>query len=365
VTRRQKGNTGLKRGISILLAAGLGIGVLTAVVLGNRSMTATTVRGVIGSEKQNFFDDPQVGKAFARHGLKVEVDPVGSRQIATSVDLGRYDFAFPGGAPAAEKIQRQRKITAKYAPFSSPMAIATFQPIADLLARAGVAEKASDGTWTLDVARYLALVSKGVRWDQIEDNSAYRVRKNVLVSTTDPRNSNSAGMYLAITSYVANGDAIVQGAAAERKVLPLVTRLFLDQGYTENTTEGPFEDYLSVGMGKTPLVCVYEAQFVERSVRGEIRPGMILMYPSPTVVSKHTLVPLNDKGDEVGRLLTQDPELQRLAAGHGLRTADPAQFSKVVAEHKVRVAANLIDVADPPSYETLEHLLDVITKSYG
>jgi hypothetical protein len=354
----------LKRGIGILLAAGLVVGVVVAVIQG-RSNEVTTVRGAIGSEKQNFFADPQVGEAFARHGLKVEVDPVGSRQIATSVDLGRYDFAFPGGAPAAEKIQRQRRITAKYAPFSSPIAIATFQPIADLLVRAGVAGKAADGTWTFDVARYLDMVSEGVRWDQLAGNTAYRVRKNVLVSTTDPRNSNSAGMYLAIAGYVANGDAVVQGGAAENRVLPLLTKLFLDQGYTESTTEGPFEDYLSVGMGKTPLVCVYEAQFVERAVRGEIRPGMLLMYPSPTVFSKHTLVPLSEGGDRVGRLLTEDPELQRLAARHGLRTADPAQFAKVVADHKVSVATNLIDVADPPSYETLERLLDGVTKAYG
>src|SRR5262249_46647528 len=156
----------------ILLAVGLVIGVVTAIVLGNRSGKVTTVRGVIGSEKQQFFDDPQVAEAFARHGLKVEADPVGSRQIATSVDLSRHDFAFPGGAPAAEKIQRERRITTKYAPFSSPMTIATFQPIADLLAGAGVARKTADGIWTFDVARYLDLVSRGVRWDQLENNSA-------------------------------------------------------------------------------------------------------------------------------------------------------------------------------------------------
>lgn len=355
----------MKRGTSLLLA-GLGVIAITAAVLGVRSIDrVTTVRGVIGSEKQGFFADPQVVKEFERHGLKVDVDPVGSRQIANAADLRRYDFAFPGGAPAAEKIQRQRHILTKYQPFSSPIAIATFQPIAELLARSGVARKGDDGRWTFDVARYLDMVSKGVRWDQLEDNSAYRVRRNVLVSTTDPRNSNSAGMYLAIASYVANDDTIVQGAAAEAKVLPVVTRLFLDQGYTENTTEGPFEDYLSIGMGKTPLVCVYEAQFVERYVRGQIKPGMVLMYPSPTVVSKHTLVPLDDKGDKVGRLLVQDPELQRLAARHGLRTADPDQFAKVVAAYKVPVSDNLIDLAEPPSYETLEHLLDGVAKSYG
>lgn len=363
----------MKRFISITLAAGLAIGVLIAIVLGDRPGSSsgkntplTLVRGVIGSEKQAFFADPAVRKAFARNGLRVEADPAGSRQIATSIDLARYDFAFPSSSPAADKIAKTRGgITAKYAPFSSPMAIATFQPIADALARAGVAKKTADGTWTFDIGRYLDLVARKVRWDGLKGNTAYPVRKDLLVSTTDPRSSNSAAMYLAITSYVANGSAVVRGQAAEAKVLPLLGRLFLDQGYTENTSEGPFEDYLSVGMGKTPLVCVYEAQFVDRAVRGQTRPGMLLMYPVPTVLSKHTLVPLKPSGDKVGRLLSTDPELQRLAARYGFRTADAAQFTKVAAEHKIPVTANLINVVDTPSYDTLEHLLQGVEKEYG
>jgi hypothetical protein len=324
----------------------------------------TVVRGVIGSEKQDFFADPQVVRAFARHGLNVQVDPAGSRQIATSVDLRKYDFAFPSSAPAADRIERQRGITAKYTPFSSPMAIATFQPIADLLASAGVAHHTAGG-WTFDISRYLALVARGVRWDQLPGNSVYPVRKNVLITTTDPRSSNSAAMYLAIASYVANGSTVVQGADAENRVLPVVSRLFLDQGYTDSTTQGPFEDYLAFGMGKTPLVLVYEAQYVDKAVRGELKPGMVLMYPSPTVLSKHTLVPLDAHGDTVGRLLTEDPDLQRLAAQYGFRTADPSQFAQVVAAHAVPVITNLIDVADTPSYNTLEHLLTRIAQSYG
>ncbi len=353
----------MRRILSLLLGAALVVGVALAIIKGrDPGTTTTTVRGVIGSEKQAFFADPDVRKLFARNGLKVEVDPAGSRQIATSIDLGKYDFAFPSSSPAADRIQQQRHITAKYAPFSSPMVIATFQPIADLLAREGVAKHGA--VWTFDVSRYLGLVARHVRWDQLKGNTAYPVRKNILVSTTDPRSSNSAAMYLAITSYVANGDTVVQGTAAEQKVLPTLSSLFVDQGYTDNTTEGPFEDYLSLGMGKAPLVCAYEAQFVDAAVRGLLKPGMVLMYPSPTVQSKHTLIPLDDKGDRVGRLLETDPDLQGLAARHGFRTADSAQFAHVIADAHVPAAANLIDVVDTPSYDTLEHLLAGVAKAY-
>ncbi|MGI5328275.1 hypothetical protein [Actinomadura nitritigenes] len=316
---------------------------------------------MIGSEKEAFFADPAVKKEFERNGLKVEVDPAGSRQIATSVDLGEYDFVFPSSAPAADRILRIRGTTARYSPFASPMVIATFQPIAGLLAREGVVRNGS----VFDFAKYLGLVARHRRWDQLANNTAYPVRKDILVSTTDPRSSNSAAMYLAIASYVANGDRVVTDAAQERKALPTLAGLFVDQGYTDNTSEGPFGDYLALGMGNTPLVCAYEAQFVDAAVRGRLKPGMVLLYPSPTVQSKHTLIPFDDKGDKVGHLLTSDPAFQRLAAVHGFRTTDPAQFAKVAAGHHVPVRADLIDVADTPSYDTLEHLLDGVAEAYG
>jgi hypothetical protein len=92
---------------------------------------------------------------------------------------------------------------------------------------------------------------------------------------------------------------------------------------------------------------------------------MVLMYPSPTVQSWHTLIPFDDKGDRLGRLLAADPRLQRLAALHGFRTADSAQFAKVTADHHVPVRTDLIDVVDTPSYDTLEHLLAGVAKAYG
>ncbi|MFI9509529.1 three-helix bundle dimerization domain-containing protein [Nocardia sp. NPDC052566] len=323
----------------------------------------TTVRGVVGSEKMAFFEDPKVVDVLARKGIKLEVDSAGSRQIATSIDLGKYDFAFPSSETAAERIQRQRNVSTKYTPFSSPMAIATFRPILDLLTAQGYVRPGP--VPTLDMGRYLYLVNNDIQWSQLADNTVYPVRKNILVSTTDPRSSNSAAMYLAIAGYAANNHTIVQGPAAEQAVLPTLSRLFVGQGYTENSTEGPFNQYLSVGMGPTPLVWIYEAQYVEATLRGQIKPDMVLMYPSPTVVSRHTLVPLGAAGDRLGKLLTTDAELQRLAAEHGFRTGDTAQFAKVTAERRVPVATDLIDVIETPTYDTLERLLDGVTKAYN
>jgi hypothetical protein len=362
--------TKVKRLISIGLAAVLVIGVALAVIFsagGTDSTQLTTVRGVIGSEKLAFFSDKRVKDAFAKHGLDVQVDPAGSRQMATQTDLSKYDFAFPSSSPAADRIRRDHGNAHTYAPFSSPMAVATFAPIVDLLTKAGVVHKGAGDYDVLDIAKYMDLTANGTRWDQLPDNTSYPVRKNILITTTDPRDSNSAAMYLAIASYVANGFGVVNTPQQETAILPRVTPLFTNQGYTQNSSDAPFEDYLSAGIGRNPMVLVYEAQYADRLVRddGSIKPDMRLVYLSPTVYSKHTLVALKGLGDQVGQLLNSDPELSKLAATFGFRTQDPKYFTQVVSEHKLPLPTSLVDTVDPPSFETLERLLDAVGKQYG
>ncbi|AQZ61197.1 hypothetical protein BKM31_06605 [[Actinomadura] parvosata subsp. kistnae] len=355
----------MKRWIGVILAAVLAGVAVVAVVAGNRGEerpAVAVVRGVIGSEKKPFFDDPRVRAAFARHGLRVEVDTAGSRQIVTDVDLGRYAFAFPSSVPAAERIKRDRGATVTYSPFYSPMAVATFEPIAGLLAKAGVLSNSGKSHQTLDIKKYLELVAKGTRWDEIPGNSAYKARKRVLLTTTDIRTSNSAAMYLSVIGYVANGEDVITSDAQIARIAPVLAPAVLDQGFSESTSEASFDDYLALGAGKTPMLVVYEAQYLAHVFAGDgaIKPDMRLVYPSPTVLSKHTLVPLSAAGDRVGRLLTEDPELQSLAATYGFRTTDPRAFAGLVAKTGAPAAADLVDVVEPPTYERLDRLITTI-----
>ncbi|SEH01890.1 hypothetical protein SAMN05444920_122141 [Nonomuraea solani] len=346
----------MKRWIGVILAVALAGVAVAAIVMGNRTEEGPeVVRGVIGSEKKPFFDDPKVQAVFARHGLRVEVDTAGSRQIVTGVDLSRYAFAFPSSVPAAERIKRDRKATTTYSPFYSPMAVATFEPIAALLAKAGVLR----GT-TFDIAKYLDLVAKGTRWDQIPDNSAYPARKRVLLTTTDIRTSNSAAMYLSVIGYVANSEDVISSDEQIAKLAPVLAPAVLDQGFAESTSEASFDDYLALGAGKTPMLVVYEAQYLAHVFAGDgaIKPDMRLVYPSPTVLSKHTLVPLSGAGTRIGELLTKDPELQALAAAYGFRTTDPKAFATLAA--KTGTPPDLVDVVEPPAYERLDRLISTI-----
>ncbi|MBF8187226.1 hypothetical protein ITP53_16080 [Nonomuraea sp. K274] len=355
----------MKRWIGVILAVVLAGVAVVAVLWGNGSddpPEPIVVRGVIGSEKKPFFDDPRVKAVFAEHGLRVEVDTAGSRQIITDVDLSRYAFAFPSSVPAAERIKRDRGATTTYSPFYSPMAVATFEPIAHLLAKVGMLHDSGDGYQTLDIKKYLDLVAKGTRWDQIPGNSTYRARKRVLLTTTDIRTSNSAAMYLSAIGYVANGEDVPTSDTQIGRIAPIVAPAVLDQGFSESTSEASFEDYLALGAGKTPMLVIYEAQYLAHvfAGNGAIKPDMRLVYPSPTVLSKHTLVPLAEPGARVGELLTENPELQALAAAYGFRTTDPQAFADLVAKTKAPAAADLVDVVEPPTYERLDQLITII-----
>ena len=351
-------------GLAILLVVGVGVGIISSA---GQALAPSTVAltGYIGSEKDAFFKDPRVVAALQRGGFAVSVTTAGSRQIAAT-DLSKADFAFPAGVPAAEKIRVDHPGSKAFVPFYTPMAIATWKPIVDLLTAAGVVHTTGDVT-TLDVAAYMDLVAKNTRWKDLPGNSAYPVNKSILITSTDVRKSNSAAMYLSLASYVANGANIVQNDAEVAKLMDRLAPLFLRQGFVASSSEEPFDDYLVQGIGKSPMVMIYESQFIQRAAAadGSITPDMVLMYPDPTIFSKHTFVGLTPNGIKLGDFLTNDPEMRSLATQYGFRTTDTPAFTKFVADHKLAVPASLINVIDPPTYETLEAMITRLEADYN
>ncbi|HKE89583.1 MAG TPA: hypothetical protein VKB45_04540 [Gemmatimonadales bacterium] len=357
----------MKRVIGPLLLVALLVGVGWALwrslgeSIGNRKVV--TVRGLVGSEKVAYLSDPRVLAELRKRGIDLHVEKAGSREMATRADLAHYDFAFPAGAPAATKLMQQTGAKKSYNPFFTPMVVASWKPIVDVLAANGIVHQGADSTVLLDMHKLLTVMRSGSRWRDLPHNTTYAIGKSVLISTTDVRTSNSAAMYLSLTSYLANNDNVVQSDLQVAKVLPAVTPLFSEQGYQESSTAGPFEDYITMGMGKTPMVLVYEAQFIEYLMEHSSgNPDMVLLYPEPTVFTKHTLVPLSPAGDSLGVLLENDIELQHLAAEYGLRTADVSYGASLWSHKGIHVPGRLIDVIDPPSYEVLERMINAIAR---
>ena len=327
--------------------------------------SVVSVRGLVGSEKEAFYRDPRVMAAFKRLGLAVEVQKAGSREIASHPDLKQFDFGHPAGAPAALKLQKTAKPNRIFTPFYTPVAVASWRTLVPLLESNGLVKRRDGAYYIIDFKRLLDMIAKGTRWRELKNNSVYDSGRAVLLSSTDVRKSNSAAMYLALASYVLNDGNVVQSDEEVQKVLPTVSGLFLKQGLQEASSSGPFEDYVSMGMGKAPLVIVYEAQFLDyQSKLPQANPEMVLLYPEPTVFTKHVLVPLTANGIRVGEALTNDRELQMLASEFGYRGADTVHFQAFLKQKNLFAPTNLVDVIDPPSFEILEKMIEAIAQRF-
>jgi hypothetical protein len=318
-----------------------------------------TVRGVIGSEKQAFFDDERVTDRLACLDFRVEVDASGSRDMVAALrrDSG-YAFAFPSSTPTAERILHDFGRTESIALFSTPMVVATHKPIVDLLAHNGVVQKAADGSQVVDIKALLQLAAAGTTWDELKDNDTeLRAHKAVLLSTTDPLDSNSAIMFLSIASQVANGGPIVTNQQQVDGVLPVLCDLIDAQGDKPETSQVLFDNYLLYGVFRTPMALVYESQYVTRAPKPDLPADAVKLFPRPTVYSRHTLVPLNADGQAVGKALRDDPELVRLAVEHGFRPEKPLPGT--------HLGDQPADVVESPSYDVVEAMLNDLSPNSG
>ncbi len=353
--------------VSLLLLAGVGIAIYFSASEQSIHRHTATVRGLIGSEKMPFFSDPEVIAALRQQGLQVTVEKAGSRQIALRSDLTQYDFAFPAGVPAAEKIQRERGVHKAHPIFYSPMAIASWKRIADILINNGMVERRDNVHYIIDLPKLLQAIIAETRWSALKDAGAYPVNKGILITTTDVRDSNSAAMYLALASFLLNGNKVVTSEQQIQQILPQLISLFLRQGYLESSSAGPYGDYLVMGPGKSPMVLIYENQFLHDVALADsvIRDDMVLLYPEPTVFTKHILIPFTEAGEKLVHALEDDPALQNLAIKHGFRNKNIGQFKAFVSRRHLAVPDTLVNVIEPPSYEILERMIQLIEAQYS
>ncbi|SES18486.1 hypothetical protein [Corynebacterium cystitidis] len=351
---------------SIFLGISLVIVAIVAVVVGRNipllgGGQTTTLSGVIGSEKRPFFEDEDVIKRLREIGFSVDIRTAGSREIAEKIDSSQVDFVFPSSEPATEKILRTNDDFHATYPFYSPMTVATFQPIVDVLKREGMVHE-RDGLPVLDMKSFVELASAGSRWRELGDE--FPSPRSVQIRTTDIQTSNSAAMYLAILWWIfENEDPDFDGSSVTEKIIPF----FVNQGFTSASSAAPFSDYLSQGIGAAPMVLVYEAQFLEEALNDNSRlaDDQVLLYLDPTVQAKHGIVGITEGGRELAQVLATDEELQKLAAKHGFRTQDPAVFAEVMEKSGLNPPSDYVASVDLPSYDQLENLIATVGEVYG
>ncbi|WP_288410305.1 hypothetical protein [uncultured Herbaspirillum sp.] len=140
------------------------------------------LKGLVGTEKLAFFNDPVVIAALAQHGFAVHAHDIGPRDAA-SHDLHGYDFAFPAGTPSAEVLQARSRTQGSYQPFFSQLAIVSWRELLPALERAKVVEKQPDGDWyRIDMARLLSMSESGQLWNDLPGKPTFQQAKPVRIS---------------------------------------------------------------------------------------------------------------------------------------------------------------------------------------
>ncbi|MFE0648849.1 hypothetical protein ACFVZH_09715 [Streptomyces sp. NPDC059534] len=344
----------VRRILGIVLAVLLLGGVAAVLVTGGDKDTGTatkTVRGVIGSEKAEFFADPQVVKALADKGFTVGTETSGSWDME-ELPLGGYDFAFPSSKGPADELRAKAKDKAKAAPlrpFYSPLVVVAHSTAARVLADNGLATLGPRGTsGTLKMDAYLAAARGDRTWQQLKGSASHAELSGTLfITSTDPLASSSGALYLAATSYVADGGRVAGDKAAVTRTAPLLRKLIQVQGAQQTGSDAPFRDFIS-GVGN-PLVLVYESQVAAQLLAGHPMGDLVVLYPDTTVNSDHTLVPLTENGRALGELLSTDPELRKLAVRHGFRPQGAAsEFTTATAGHTAYLNQTLSGVRQAP-----------------
>jgi hypothetical protein len=328
---------------------------------------AGPVVGLIALDVEAYFKDERVRRVLEKNRLPVQATRIGSRDMAGKVLPGATpDFFMSSGVVAANQVvDAARKLNipvAQSSPFHTPLVIASWAPIAQILVANGLARPLSDRLYGVDMAKLTALMLAKKRWKDLQGAAAYDVGRSVLVSTTDVRRSNSAAMYLALTSQAVHGDIVTDRATAQQ-VATQVAELFKRQGYQENYVDGNFDDYVSIGIGKTPMAFLYENQMVHFALRKKgIKPEMVLMYPEPTIINKIVFVATTERAKALAALLGSDPELQRIGVEYGFRIADSGVFMQAVKDTGLAVEERLTQVVDPPAAEVMMDMIDVVAK---
>jgi hypothetical protein len=324
--------------------------------------------GVIALDVEPYFQDVRVQKRLAELGFKLKTTRIGSRDMAARVVKGQTpEFLYASGVVAGNQIVDAAKKAGVPAtmvsPVYTPMVIASWSPIAKILAANGMAAQNKSGGWTVDMAQLTTTMLDKKRWKDLKVAQGYDVNKSMLISTTDVRKSNSAAMYLALTAYVVNGNEMVSDRDSAQKAANTVLGLFKRQGYQENYVNGNFDDYASIGIGKTPMAFIYENQMVSYALNKKgLTDSMVLLYPQPTLFNKVVFVATTERSKKLGELLATDPDLQRLAVSFGFRIADAAYFAQTARTAGLTVDEHITQVIDPPSFELMGQMIESITQ---
>ncbi|WP_225859592.1 hypothetical protein [Streptomyces albicerus] len=336
------------------------------------------------ASKRDFFEDPEVRRLLLKHGYRVHITRMGSREIANQ-DVEGYDVVFPSGQPAADLITRNRAAAGHpaltYRPFVSPIVLGTYRAYAETLDDADIATpQQSQGVggaplyYTLDMGAFLNLTSSGKRWNDEDigiENHGVQNGNKILAQTSNICESNSGGTYLGLVAFVRKGNDAPDTEKEAEKLAAEIKPLLVEQGLPASEMA---ETYLSPnGKGIAPIAVFYEHQYLAHQIRYEAAKGRpdtdrVLLYPDTRFVTEPQLVALTKDGERLGELVSSDPELQARAVDLGFRPRDATadsmsdQLAKYLNDRHIQAPVTSADdtKAVLPSLPLLERMIKIV-----
>ena len=281
------------------------------------------VNGYLGGEKIGLFDDPDFAKPAAAQGLSIDYRKAGSLAMMTS-DMKGMDYLFPSSRAAVEYgIAQGVKATQSDIVFNSPIVLYTHKAVADGLVADGLMGKSKDGVYSMDMAKAVDAMVHDKTWADVGYTAGYGQFR---IDSTDPVQSNSGNEYAALIANVLNGGqpATVDSLARDKET---IKSIFAKSGWMETSSEDSFNQFLTLGVGSKPMMVGYESQILDLAANQsdafkQIKDDVVIVYPTPTVWSTHTLMTLDKKGEKLLSVL-KSPAIQKLAwEQHGFRAAN-------------------------------------------
>ncbi|MDD3553984.1 MAG: CsgG/HfaB family protein [Deltaproteobacteria bacterium] len=316
--------------------------------------------GLVASEKASIFHDPRVLGLLQQHGMLIDIGVAGSREMLSMSGHGGYDFVFPSGGYLANEIAKTHHADQTYNIFYTPIIVASWKPVADILIANGAVEE-RNGVYYLKMRKILPMIADGKRWSDLRNNKAYPSDKPIFITSTDVATSNSGAMYLSIASYVSNDNKMPETDGDIERLSSMVQKFFTNQGSQAVSSKEPFDDYLSMGMGRTPMVIAYESQFLEAVAKGATTADMVMLYPEPTIYVKGVVVPLTEDGKKVGEFLMEDAAFSKIATEYGYHIKNARLFRETFNDKGVQLPDSLISVINPLNMNVMNRMITTLT----
>lgn len=315
-------------GTSAILALA---GAIALVASGAIAMPRITVVEALMSSKADFFSDEQVKRILMANHIQVHVtNSGGSLEIAQGgrQNSREYDFVMPSGQMVGRAVRDSQGGTPFY-PFTSPLVLGTFREYAKALTKAEVDGKrvaepqsgsANDTQYfTIDMTNFIALANPPhpKTWnDYGVDNT-----NQMIAQSPDPCRSYSGAAYVGLVAFAANNGqppTSEKVTAVSAKIRPLLRV----EGQHESEMGRKF--FSAEGRTYAPVAVIYEHQYLAHQIKTQEQTGRldqerVLLYPKAHHNTEPWLIAFSKEGEQVGRLLNEDPGLHRRALELGFR----------------------------------------------